>query len=164
MENPIEEREVYFIGISGGSASGKTSVSKIIFEKIGINDCILFSMDSYYKPIKQFSFNISENEINNLSEYNFDHPNAFDFDLLFEHLRDLSNRKIINMPIYNFTTSAREEGTQTIKPANVIIFEGILAFYDLVFVQIINQRIINLMDLLIFVDTDDDIRLARRSI
>ena len=52
MENPIEEREVYFIGISGGSASGKTSVSKIIFEKIGINDCILFSMDSYYKPIK----------------------------------------------------------------------------------------------------------------
>ena len=82
--------------------------------------------------------NISEDEINNLSEYNFDHPNAFDFDLLFEHLRDLSNRKIINMPIYNFTTSAREEGTQTIKPANVIIFEGILAFYDLVFVQIIN--------------------------
>ena len=72
------------------------------------------------------------------NEYNFDHPNAFDFDLLFEHLRDLSNRKIINMPIYNFTTSAREEGTQTIKPANVIIFEGILAFYDLVFVQIIN--------------------------
>lgn len=164
MDKKDENNSVYLIGISGGSASGKTSVSNIIFEKIGIKDCIVFSMDSYYRKIRQLYFKGSEEERKNLSEYNFDHPNAFDFDLLYEHLNDLVQRKEIQMPIYNFTVSKREEHTQTVRPANVIIFEGILAFFDPVIVIIIIQRITKLMDLLIFVDTDDDVRLARRSI
>lgn len=73
---------------------------------------------------------ISEEEYKNLSEYNFDHPNAFDFDLITEHLRDLLNGKEVQMPVYNFTTSKRESYCQTVKPGNMIIFEGILALYD----------------------------------
>jgi uridine kinase len=78
-------------------------------------------------------FEISDEERKNLSEYNFDHPNAFDFDLLYKHLCQLIKREEIQMPIYDFTTSSRQEKTQLVTPANVIIFEGILAFYDRVF-------------------------------
>jgi uridine kinase len=137
----------YLIGISGGSASGKTSVAQIIFKLIGIQDCILFSLDSYYKVL-------SPEQYANLSEYNFDHPNAFDFDLVVKHLNDLLDLKEIEMPVYNFTVSKRESHTVTLKPSNLIIFEGILALYD--------KRVRNLMDMKIFVDTDSDVRLARR--
>jgi uridine kinase len=74
--------------------------------------------------------NTSEEERKKLSEYNFDHPKAFDFDLLYNHLCQLTNRQEIQMPIYNFTYSKREDKTHTVRPANVLIFEGILAFYD----------------------------------
>lgn len=137
----------YLIGISGGSASGKTSVAQVISKLMGIQDCILISQDSYYKVLK-------EDQYRNLSEYNFDHPNAFDFDLVVEHLSDLLNGKDVNMPVYNFTVSKRESFTQLVKPCNLIIFEGILALYD--------KRVRNLMDMRIFVDTDSDVRLARR--
>ena len=89
-----------------------------------------------------------------MSEYNFDHPNAFDFDLVVEHLNDLLSGKDVNMPVYNFTVSRREKFTNLVKSCNLIIFEGILALYD--------KRVRNLMDMKIFVDTDSDIRLARR--
>ena len=138
----------YLIGISGGSASGKTSVAQVIFKLIGIEDCVLISLDSYYKDM-------SEEEYKNLSEYNFDHPNAFDFDLICEHLADLLNGKDVQMPIYNFNISKREDKFSIVKPCHLIIFEGILALYD--------KRVRNLMDMKIFVDTDGDIRLARRS-
>jgi uridine kinase len=138
----------YILGISGGSASGKTSVAQIIFKLMGIQDCILISLDSYYKVI-------TPEQRANLSEYNFDHPNAFDFDLVVEHLNDLLECKEIEMPVYNFTVSNRESYTIKIKPSNLIIFEGILALYD--------KRVRNLMDMKIFVDTDSDVRLARRS-
>ena len=137
----------YLIGISGGSASGKTSVAQIIFKLIGIQDCVLVSQDSYYKVL-------NEDQYKNLSEYNFDHPNAFDFDLVVEHLNDLLSGKDVNMPVYNFTVSRREKFTNLVKSCNLIIFEGILALYD--------KRVRNLMDMKIFVDTDSDIRLARR--
>jgi uridine kinase len=137
----------YLIGISGGSASGKTSVAQIISKLMGIQDCILISQDSYYKVL-------GEEQYRNLSEYNFDHPNAFDFDLVVEHLNDLLSGKDVEMPVYNFTVSRRESFTHTVKPCNLIIFEGILALYD--------KRVRNLMDMRIFVDTDSDVRLARR--
>jgi len=137
----------YLIGISGGSASGKTSVAQIIFKLIGIEDCVLVSQDSYYKVIP-------EEQYKNLSEYNFDHPHAFDFDLIVEHLTDLLSGKDVNMPVYNFTVSRREKFTNLVKSCNLIIFEGILALYD--------KRVRNLMDMKIFVDTDSDVRLARR--
>lgn len=138
----------YLIGIAGGSASGKTAVANIIFKFIGIQDCLLFSMDSYYKGP-------NDEERKNMSEYNFDHPNAIDFELVSEHLKILMEGKSIDMPIYNFAISKREQGTVKVNPSNLIIFEGILALYD--------KRLRDLMDMKIFVDSDGDIRLARRS-
>ena len=137
----------YLIGIAGGSASGKTSVAQMIFKLVGIQDCILVSQDSYYKVIP-------EEQYKNLSEYNFDHPNAFDFDLILEQLNDLLCGKDVEMPIYNFTVSRREKFTNLAKSCNLIIFEGILGLY--------HKRVRNLMDMKIFVDTDSDVRLARR--
>ena len=138
----------YIIGIAGGSASGKTSVAKEIFERLGMKDCLLITMDSYYRVI-------SPEERKNISNFNFDHPTAFDFDLLLNQLRDLLNGKDIEMPIYSFTTSSREKETLHTKPTYLIVFEGIFSLYD--------ERIRNIMDMKIFVDTDDDLRLARRS-
>jgi len=138
----------YIIGISGGSASGKTSLSKEIFQKIGVDDCLMITMDSYYRVI-------SQEERKDLSNFNFDHPSAFDFDLLTEQLKKLLNGESIEMPIYSFITSSRESNTIKVNPSYLIIFEGIFALYD--------KRIRDIMDMMIFVDTDDDVRLARRS-
>jgi uridine kinase len=86
--------------------------------------------------------------------YNFDHPNALDFDLLLKTLTDLKAGKKVNIPIYNFETNSREKEEKTIYGANVIIFEGVMAFF--------RKEIKDLIDIKIFVDTDCDIRLARR--
>ena len=105
-------------------------------------------MDSYYRVI-------SDEERKDLSNFNFDHPSAFDYDLLLANLRDLLNGNSIEIPKYDFTTSSRLKETENVKPTYLIVFEGIFAFYD--------ERIRNIMDMKIFVDTDDDVRLARRS-
>ena len=136
----------YLIGIAGGSGSGKTSVANEIFKNIQTN-CLLFSMDTYYKDL-------TPEQMKNISEYNFDEPKALDLDLLYSHLNDLINWKSIEMPTYDFTTSSRQKETKKLIPCKFIIFEGILSFYDI--------RIRNLMNMKIFVDLDDDIRLARR--
>lgn len=148
MSEGVPSYKPYIIGISGGSASGKTSVTKEIFDKMGIEDCLMITMDSYYRVI-------STEERKDLSNFNFDHPSAFDFELILSQLRDLLNGKPAEIPIYNFTTSSRETKTDTKQPTYLIIFEGIFALTD--------ERIRNMMDMRIFVDTDDDVRLARRS-
>ncbi len=146
-QSKIEKPEhPYLIGIAGGSGSGKTSVANEIFKNIQTN-CLLFSMDTYYKDL-------SPDQMKNISEYNFDEPKALDLDLLYSHLNDLINWKSIEMPTYDFTTSSRQKETKKLIPCKFIIFEGILSFYDI--------RIRNLMNMKIFVDLDDDIRLARR--
>ena len=146
-QSKIEKPEhSYLIGIAGGSGSGKTSVANEIFKNIQTN-CLLFSMDTYYKDL-------SPDQMKNISEYNFDEPKALDLDLLYSHLNDLMNWKSIEMPTYDFTTSSRQPETKKLIPCKFIIFEGILSFYDI--------RIRNLMNMKIFVDLDDDIRLARR--
>ena len=146
-QSKIEKPEhPYLIGIAGGSGSGKTSVANEIFKNIQTN-CLLFSMDTYYKDL-------SPDQMKNISEYNFDEPKALDLDLLYSHLNDLMNWKSIEMPTYDFTTSSRQPETKKLIPCKFIIFEGILSFYDI--------RIRNLMNMKIFVDLDDDIRLARR--
>lgn len=141
MEKP------FLIGICGGSASGKTSVANIIFKYIGLQHCLLFSMDNYYKGP-------NDEERKHLSDYNFDHPDALDLDLLAKHLKMLIENKPINMPIYSFNGSYRKKETQLVKPNKVIIFEGILAFHD--------KRMRDIMDMKIFVDLDSDLRLSRR--
>lgn len=150
MSNSLfsSKNKPYIIGLSGGSASGKTSVSREIFQKIGVDDCLMITMDSYYRVI-------SQEERKDISNFNFDHPSAFDFDLLTEQLKKLLNGEPIEMPIYSFITSSRETNTTKINPSYLIIFEGIFALYD--------KRIRDIMDMMIFVDTDDDVRLARRS-
>ena len=137
----------YLIGISGGSGGGKTSVANLIHKSLGRDYSLLFSMDTYYKDL-------TPEQEKNLSNYNFDSPEALDLDLLYQHLNDLMQWKKIQMPTYDFATNKRQEKTIELTPAKVIIFEGILAFYD--------KRMRDLMDLKIFIDLDDDIRLSRR--
>ena len=142
-----ERTRPYLIGISGGSGGGKTSVANLIYKSLTSFNSVLFSMDTYYKDL-------TPEQEKNLSNYNFDSPEALDLDLLYEHLNDLMHWKKIKMPTYDFATNKRQKDTLTIEPAKVIIFEGILAFYD--------ERMRNLMDLKLFIDLDDDIRLSRR--
>ena len=137
----------YLIGISGGSGGGKTSVANLIHKSLGRDFSLLFSMDTYYKDL-------TPEQEKDLSNYNFDSPEALDLDLLYQHLNDLMQWKKIQMPTYDFATNKRQEKTIELTPAKVIIFEGILAFYD--------KRMRDLMDLKIFIDLDDDIRLSRR--
>ena len=137
----------FLLGICGGSASGKTSVSHVIFKTLGKDNCLLFSMDNYY-------FGPNDEERKHLSEYNFDRPEAIDLDLVYKHLLILQNNEPIDMPIYNFNGSYRMKETQKIYPNKVIIFEGIFAFVD--------KRIRDMLNLKIFVDLASDIRLSRR--
>ena len=113
----------YLIGISGGSGGGKTSVANLIHKSLGKKDSLLFSMDTYYKDLTPEQ----EKDLNN---YNFDSPEALDLDLLYTHLNDLMHWKKIEMPTYDFSTNKRNSYTINLEPAKVIIFEGILAFYD----------------------------------
>ena len=143
------DKKPFVIGICGGSASGKTTVARKIVEVLDVQWVSLVSMDSFYKVLDEEQH---EKALN--SEYNFDHPDAFDVDLLVETLWRLKAWKSIEVPIYNFTTHSREINTRTIYGANVVIVEGIMAFT--------NEKLLEVMDLKIFVDTDADIRLARR--
>ncbi|XP_018911744.1 uridine-cytidine kinase-like 1 isoform X1 [Bemisia tabaci] len=139
----------FIIGICGGSASGKTTVATKIIEELDIHWVTLLSMDSFYKVLNE-----EQHKKSALNEYNFDHPDAFDFDLLLQTLQRLKDGKNVNVPVYNFVTHTRESKTKTMYGANVIIFEGILGFY--------NKEVLKMLDLKIFVDTDADVRLARR--
>ena len=137
----------YLIGISGGSGGGKTSVANVLHRCLGQENCLLFSMDTYYKDL-------TPEQEKNLSNYNFDTPDALDLDLLSENLSALMQWKSIEMPTYDFNTNKRQKETKHLNPNKFIIFEGILAFHD--------KRMRDLMDLKLFIDLDDDIRLSRR--
>ncbi|CAG8449882.1 2114_t:CDS:10 [Funneliformis mosseae] len=147
--NKIGWVEIRLLSYRSGSASGKTSVSVRIIENLNVPWVGLLSMDSFYKVLNP----IDKIEAHN-NNFNFDHPNAFDFDLLFDTLKNMKEGKKVEIPIYDFVTHARLPQTSSLYGANVIIFEGIFALYD--------RRILDLMDLKIFVDTDSDIRLIRR--
>lgn len=146
LKENIKDRP-FIVGICGGSASGKTSIANIIHKRIGFENCLLFSMDNYYKgPTPE--------ERKKIEEYNFDCPYAIDMDLLYEHLKLLSENQEIDMPVYEFNGSYRKNETNKVKPKKIIILEGILAFHD--------ARIKNLMDVKVFVNLDADLRFARR--
>lgn len=136
-----------FIGVTGGTAGGKTSICDIIKREFGHRCCVL-SFDSFYKGL-------SEEEHENAADYNFDSPNALDFDLAFEKVKELLEYKDVDIPIYDFATHKRMPGKfDKVSSQPLVIFEGILALYE--------KRFRDLMDLKIFVLTDDDVRLARR--
>lgn len=133
------------IGISGGSGSGKTTIVNKIAEVVP--DFAFVPQDSYYKSAEHVSNT-------NITDFNFDHPNAFDSDLLYSHLKLLKNDQPIDMPQYDFVRNRRSNITIRVAPSKLVIFEGIMIFFD--------QRIRELIDLKLFVDTPDDIRFIRR--
>ncbi|KAL5017456.1 hypothetical protein ScPMuIL_007045 [Solemya velum] len=141
--------EPFVIGLTGGSASGKTTAARRIIEALDVPWVSLLSMDSFYKVLDE-----SAHEKAMRNEYDFDHPDAFDFNLLISTLKRLKEGKSVEVPIYNFITHNRDKQTKTIYGANVVIFEGILTF--------VNKELLEMMDMKIFVDTDSDVRLARR--
>ncbi|XP_008311766.1 uridine-cytidine kinase-like 1 [Cynoglossus semilaevis] len=142
-------KEAFVIGLCGGSASGKTTVANKIIEALDVPWVVLLSMDSFYKVLSK-----EEQELAAKNEYNFDHPDAFDFELLVNVLRKLKKGKSIKVPVYDFTSHCRRKEWKTVYGANVVVFEGILAFA--------NKELLKLLDMKVFVDTDSDIRLIRR--
>ncbi len=137
----------FIIGVAGGSGSGKSTVTKHILSVIGENNVSVLIQDNYYKDLA----NLTPEQ---RRQVNFDHPDAFDWELMLTHLRDLANGLPIEMPTYDYTKDTRKAETITIAPAKIIIVEGIFALLDL--------EVINYMSLRIFVDTADDIRFIRR--
>ena len=135
------------IGVTGGSGSGKTSVSRAIFDQLHGHSLMMLQEDSYYKSQDDIPFE-------ERTKVNYDHPNAFDTDLLIEQLEDLLNWKTIEIPVYDYAAHTRSKEVLVQEPREVIIVEGILTLND--------ARLRDLMDIKIFVDTDDDIRIIRR--
>lgn len=135
------------MGIAGGTGSGKTTVAKKIAAFFRPDEVVMLDQDSYYRDLSDIPF--EERKL-----FNFDHPDAFDSELLSEHLDLLRQGQKIAKPVYSYATHCRTEETVTVEPAPVILLEGILILDD--------SRLRELMDIKIFVDTDDDIRLIRR--
>lgn len=137
--------DVKIIGITGGSGSGKSTIVRKISEVI--SDFVFIPQDNYYHSAEYIS-----NE--NITAYNFDHPDAFDTELLYHQLRDLKAGKAIDMPQYDFVHHRRREERVHVDPRPLVIIEGLMVLYD--------PQIRNLLDLKLYVDTPDDIRFIRR--
>jgi uridine kinase len=135
------------IGVAGGSGSGKTTVATELFRQFQHESVTLIEQDSYYKD--QSHLSMEERALTN-----YDHPFAFDNDLLLFHLQQLLARRAIQKPIYDFKVHNRRPETILVEPKDVIILEGMLILED--------PRIRELMDIKVFVDTDADVRIVRR--
>lgn len=135
------------ISIAGGSGSGKTTVAKKIMNRFKGRNIVLINLDDYYK--RHDDLTLEERK-----KINYDHPNSIDFDLFYYQLNSLVNGIRVEKPIYDFTVHNRSDETEMVEPANIILLEGILVLQD--------ERIRNLSDIKIFIDTDSDIRFIRR--
>ncbi len=135
------------IGITGGTGSGKSTVSKEILKSIHEKKIAIIEQDSYYKDQSHLTF---EERV----KTNYDHPFAFDNELLIQHLQDLLDNKPVEKPIYDFEKHTRKIDTITVEPKDIIILEGILILCE--------EAIRDLLDIKIFVDTDSDVRVLRR--
>jgi len=135
------------IGIAGGSGSGKSTVARNVAELLTTSSVAFIDMDAYYKNFTALS-------LDERRKLNWDHPDAFDYDLLCSHLEALSQRKQIDKPEYDFVTHLRRKECTRIESADVIVIDGILLFVD--------NRVRDLCDVKVFVDADADIRLIRR--
>ena len=143
MSKPI------LIGITGGTGSGKSTIADALYSNFS-NDCIaMIQQDMYYKDQSHLSM---EERV----KTNYDHPMAFDNDLLVEHLKALINGESIEKPSYDFTVHNRAKETTTVEARDIILVEGILILED--------ERIRDLLDIKVYVDTDADIRILRRMV
>ena len=138
--------ENLIIGIAGGSGSGKTTLTSQIAAQFSDNVTVI-KHDNYYKAHDDMDYD-------ERSRLNYDHPNAFDTDLMIEHLKALKAGKTVQCPVYDYKIHNRSKDTITIVPEKVIIVEGILIFE--------NKELCDMMDIRVFVDTDADIRIIRR--
>ncbi|HZG84226.1 uridine kinase [Paenibacillus sp.] len=136
------------IGIAGGTGSGKTTVARSVIDRLGTDKVTFISQDNYYKDHSHLEF--SERET-----INYDHPFAFDNDLLVEHLLALQSGRTAYAPVYDFTKHARfPDRTVELAPNNIVIIEGLHVLSD--------EKVRQLLDIKVFVDTDPDVRILRR--
>ena len=135
------------IGICGGTGSGKTTVANRILESVSANEVVFIQQDSYYR-------NLTDLPLDYRHIANFDHPDALDNDLLVNHVRRLKAGEAVELPLYDFKTHTRLNDTQHVEPKPIVIVEGILIYAD--------PRLLEQMDIKVFVDTPDDIRFIRR--
>jgi len=135
------------IGICGGTGSGKTTIARAIVELIGADRVVLVEQDSYYR-------NLADMPLDARHQANFDHPDSIDSDMMVNHLKRLKQGQKVDMPLYDFVTHTRSDRIEVIEPKPVVIVEGILIFAE--------PRVLDLLDIRIFVDTPDDVRLIRR--
>lgn len=140
-------RKPVVIGVTGGSGSGKTSVTNSIYESLKDLSILVLEQDYYYKDQRNVPF---EERL----KTNYDHPLAFDNDLLIEHIEKLLRYEPIEKPVYDYSIHTRSEKVIPVLPKDVIILEGILVLED--------ERLRNLMDIKLYVDTDADLRIIRR--
>ena len=135
------------IGIGGGSGSGKTTIAESIVEAIGPDDVTLIQHDAYYKEQKHLP-------VEERAKVNYDHPDSLETDLLVTHLQEMVAGSAVERPVYDFTVHNRSPETTCVEPKPAIIVEGILVLYE--------PTLRDLMDLKVYVDTDADLRIARR--
>ncbi|XP_031404189.1 uridine kinase-like protein 3 isoform X2 [Punica granatum] len=141
-------KQPFVIGVAGGAASGKTTVCDMIIQQLHDQRVVLVNQDSFYH-------NLSEEELTRVHEYNFDHPDAFDTGKLLSSMEKLKHMQAVDIPNYDFKSYKNNVfPARRVNPSDVIILEGILIFHD--------PRVRDLMNMKIFVDTDADVRLARR--
>lgn len=135
------------IGICGGTGSGKTTIARAIVDAVGADRVVLVEQDSYYR-------NLADMPLDERHQANFDHPDSIDSDMLVNHLVRLKQGLSVDMPLYDFVTHTRSDKIEVINPKPVVIVEGILIFAE--------PRVLDLLDVRVFVDTPDDVRLMRR--
>ncbi|MBQ2424184.1 MAG: uridine kinase [Alistipes sp.] len=139
--------EVTVIGVAGGTGSGKSTLVKRLQEAFRSEDVATLCHDYYYKAHPELTYE-------ERTKLNYDHPQSFDTDMLVEHIRALKSNVAIERPVYSFVDHNRTSETVPVKPSKVIIIDGILIFE--------NKELRDMMDIKVFVDTDADLRLARR--
>ena len=139
-------QDIIVIGIAGGTGSGKTTITREIVRSLG-GEVTVITHDSYYCARHDLSYE-------ERTKLNYDHPDAFDTEMLAAALRELREGRPIEMPVYDYTIYDRTDRTQTVYPTRVILVEGILIFHQ--------EELRSLMDIKIFVDTDADVRILRR--
>ncbi|MCF7804643.1 MAG: uridine kinase [Candidatus Marinimicrobia bacterium] len=140
-------KKAILFGLAGGSGSGKTLVAKNLFRQIDSSKVSILEQDAYYKDLADIPKSARD-------ERNFDHPEAFDWDLMKQNMADLLNGKTVEIPVYDYKTHTRSDRTRTISGHHIIVLEGILVLAD--------PELREMMDIKAFVETDDDIRFIRR--
>ena len=141
------KNEILFIGIAGGTASGKTSVANELIKNLNQEKVTLVNLDSYY-------IDLSHLDLEERKKFNFDHPDSIDWNLVYQNLYNLFKLKEAYKPVYSFSLYNRTQDFEVLEPAKIVILEGLFALYK--------KELRSLMDLKIFVSAPDDIRLIRR--